>query len=177
VVVGNPATDRILAGSHLPQELRLSTGNNRLISASLIEDMVNPRHKVSASVHKAATKSLEETALLECDHVDVVPVHPSSHRPEIGQRDTSSRQLTAPHRRMDQLRCPEVIPNIVKEVPHCRGRATEVSSLAQRVKGYRTRTSSTSPSAPGRGDDSPEPRQTQDLRQRSEPRSSLRRST
>src|SRR5699024_4013979 len=52
-----------------------------------------------------------------------------------------------------------------------------VSSLAQRVKGYRTRTSSTSPSAPGRGDDSPEPTPTQVLRQRREPRSSLRRST
>src|SRR5699024_9723651 len=118
VVVGNPATDRILAGSHLPQELRLSPRDNRLISASLIEDMVNPRHKVSASVHQTATRTIEDTALLECAHMDVVPVHPSSDRPEIGPRDTSSRQLTAPHRRMDQLRCPEVIPNIVKEVPH-----------------------------------------------------------
>src|SRR5699024_1925327 len=82
VVVGNPAANRILAGSHLPQELGLSTGNNRLISASLIEDMVNPRHKVSASVHQTATKSLEDTALLECTHVDVVVVHPGSNRPE-----------------------------------------------------------------------------------------------
>src|SRR5699024_11129572 len=148
-VVGNPATDRILAGSHLPQELRLSTGNNRLISASLIEDMVNPRHKVSASVHQTATKSLEDTALLECTHVDVVVVHPGSNRPESSPRNTASRQLSTAHRRVDQLGCPVVVTDIVEEVPHRSSRATEVSSLAQRVKGYRTRTSSTSPSAPG----------------------------
>src|SRR5699024_11938988 len=109
VVVGNPATDRILAGSHLPQELRLSPRDNRLISASLIEDMVNPRHKVSASVHQTATKSLEDTALLECTHVDVVPVHASSDWPEIGPRDTSSRQLTAHHQSMAQLGSQSVV--------------------------------------------------------------------
>src|SRR5699024_11699299 len=123
------------------------------------------------------TNSLEVSSVLELADMDCVSLHASSNSPEIGPRDTSSRQLTAPHRGVDEFRCPEVIPNIVKEVPHRPSRATEVSSLAQRVKGYRTRTSSTSPSAPGRGDDSSEPRQTQDLRQRSEPRSSLRRST
>src|SRR5699024_8705105 len=107
VVVGNPSTDRILAGSHLPQELRLSPRDNRLISASRIEDMVNPRHKVSASVHQTATKSLEDTALLECTHVDVVVVQPGSNRPESSPRNTASRQLTASHRGVDELRCPE----------------------------------------------------------------------
>src|SRR5699024_1621974 len=154
VVVGNPAANRILAGSHLPQELGLSTGNNRLISARLVEDIVNPRHEVPASIHQTATRTIEDTALLECAHVDVVPVHPSSDRPAIGPRDTASRQLTAPHRRMDQLRRPEVLPDIVEEVPHCRGRATKVSSLTQRVEGHRTRTSSTSSPSPSRSDDS-----------------------
>src|SRR5699024_3080243 len=118
--------------------------------------------EVPTSIHQTATRTIEDTALLECAHVDVVVVHPSSDRLEVSPRNTTTRQLTASHRGVDELRCPEVIPDIVEEVPHCRGRATEVSSLAQRVKGYRTRTSSTSPSAPGRGDDSPEPRQTQD---------------
>src|SRR5699024_2930811 len=111
VVVGNPAANRILAGSHLPQELGLSTGNNRLISARLVEDIVNPRHEVPASIHQAATQPLEDTALLECAHVDVVVVHPGSDRPEVSPRNTTTRQLTASHRGVDELRCPEVIPD------------------------------------------------------------------
>src|SRR5699024_5836859 len=134
VVVGNPAANRILAGSHLPQELGLSTRNNRLISARLVEDIVNPRHEVPASIHQTATRTIEDTALLECAHVAAAVLHPRTNRPEPSPRTTSSRQLTTAHGRMNQLRRPVVIPDVVEEGPHSRGRASEVSSLTQRVE-------------------------------------------